>query len=53
MTARDLAQRLAQENLLIRPCDNFVGLGNQFLRVAVRTRKENLRLLNTLAEVLT
>jgi threonine-phosphate decarboxylase len=53
MTARDLAQRLAQENLLIRPCDNFVGLGNQFLRVAVRTRKENLCLLNTLAEVLT
>ncbi len=48
MTARDLADHLAQHQLLIRACDNFVGLGKQFFRVAVRTRKENLRLLKAL-----
>lgn len=48
MTARDLATRLAQESLLIRPCDNFVGLGQQFFRVAVRKRSENARLLEVL-----
>lgn len=44
----DLAERLAREKLLIRVCDNFVGLGKQFFRVAVRTRAENLRLIDAL-----
>lgn len=48
MTARDLADHLGQHQLLIRACDNFGGLGKQFFRVAVRTRKENLRLLKAL-----
>lgn len=51
MTARDLADNLAQAKLLIRVCDNFVGLGAQFFRVAVRTRKENMRLLEALRGV--
>jgi threonine-phosphate decarboxylase len=48
MTAARLAELLAQKRLLIRVCDNFVGLGKQFLRIAVRTRAENCRLLETL-----
>lgn len=50
--ASDLAERLACEKFLIRVCDNFVGLGKQFFRVAVRTRSENLRLVKALQTIL-
>jgi threonine-phosphate decarboxylase len=46
-----LAQRLATENILIRSCHNFRGLGKQFFRVAVRTREENACLLAALRKV--
>jgi threonine-phosphate decarboxylase len=48
MTARDLVNTLARDKLLIRSCDNFVGLGIQFFRVAVRRRSANRRLLAAL-----
>jgi threonine-phosphate decarboxylase len=48
ISAPDIAERLAREKLLIRVCDNFVGLGKQFFRAAVRTRTENLRLVDAL-----
>lgn len=47
-----LGQALARENLLIRTCEDFPGLGERFFRVAVRTRQENRRLLNVLRTVL-
>lgn len=47
-----LAQALAKENLLIRTCEDFPGLGERFFRVTVRTRQENRRLLNLLRRVL-
>ncbi len=50
-TAAGLAKHLAEEKVLIRVCDNFVGLGKQFFRLAVRKRGENLRLLNALQVV--
>ena len=46
--AADVAQRLAEKNILVRDCGNFVGLGKRFFRVAVRTRSENRRLLAAL-----
>lgn len=53
--ARDaprLVQTLAENNLLVRACDDFPGLGKRFFRVAVRTRSENRRLLTALRAVL-
>lgn len=41
---------LAQHGILVRHCGSF-GLGEKYLRVAVRTRAENLRLVTTLAEL--
>ncbi len=38
---------LAKKGILIRDCSNF-GLGNKFFRIAVRKRRENIRLLNEL-----
>jgi len=43
---------LAGKGILIRDCSNFRGLDVRFFRVAVRSRKENLKLLSALKEVL-
>ena len=43
---------LAVKGILIRDCSNFRGLDKSFFRVAVRARKENLKLLSRLKEVL-
>ena len=40
-----LRQELEQMRILIRDSKGFGGLGSQFFRVAVRTRRENQRLL--------
>ncbi|MCS6926946.1 MAG: threonine-phosphate decarboxylase CobD [Candidatus Binatia bacterium] len=47
-----LAHLLAEQHLLIRPCDNFPGLDRQFFRAAVRTRRENRRLVAALRKAL-
>jgi threonine-phosphate decarboxylase len=52
-SAGEVAGRLLGEHILIRDCANFQGLSERFFRVAVRMRRENERLLATLAEALT
>ncbi|MEG4284938.1 threonine-phosphate decarboxylase CobD [Microcoleus sp. A006_D1] len=43
---------LQQHRILIRDCLSFPELGDQFFRVAVRERADNLRLIAGLAEVI-
>lgn len=50
--ASGVADRLLGERLLIRECGNFVGLSERFVRVAVRGREENGRLLAALTRAL-
>jgi threonine-phosphate decarboxylase len=50
--ARKLAKVLAMQGILIRDCSNFRGLNDRYFRVAVRTRRENLKLISTLKEIL-
>jgi threonine-phosphate decarboxylase len=52
MIAGSLTERLLERGILIRDCSNFRSLGNTFVRIAVRSRKENLHLLTHLREVL-
>ena len=52
IAAPQLAKELEQQNILIRPCEDFRGLDTRFFRVAVRLRKENGRLLTALRKVL-
>lgn len=47
-----LHQRLIEKGIIIRSCYNFRGLNDSFFRVAVRTRKENIRLILSLKETL-
>jgi len=50
-TAAGIVHQLARRNILIRDCSNFAGLGKQFVRVAIRRREENRRLIAALADV--
>lgn len=47
---RDLKHRLLKRRILIRDCNNYNGLGSGYYRVAVRTREENIQLINALKE---
>ncbi|MGN0626517.1 MAG: threonine-phosphate decarboxylase CobD [Oscillospiraceae bacterium] len=48
----DLAAKMRSEGVLIRDCSNYCGLEKGYFRVAVRTREENNRLLETLEKVI-
>lgn len=48
----DLKGRLLEHGVLIRSCANYVGLGSDYYRVAVRLRQENEGLIRALKEVL-
>jgi threonine-phosphate decarboxylase len=50
--ASTLQQRLAERGILIRRCANFIGLDDDFFRIAVRTRADNERLLENLRAML-
>ena len=41
-------KKLRQKKILLRSCENFVGLDGRFLRSAIRSRAENLKLLEAL-----
>jgi threonine-phosphate decarboxylase len=47
-----LTERLGRRGILIRDCSSFPGLGDRYVRIAVRTRKENKRLVQALRELL-
>lgn len=46
---RDLI--LAEKGVLVRDCSTFVGMGVKYVRVAVKTHKENLVLLDALESI--
>ena len=50
--ARLTLEKLRQEKILLRSCENFVGLDGRYLRSAIRSRTENLKLLEVLANSL-
>lgn len=52
-TAGEVRRRMAESGLLLRDCSNFPLLDDRSVRIAVRTRNENKRLLSELGRVLT
>ena len=48
LTATELKNKLLQQCILIRDCTSFRGLDEYFIRVAVKTRVENERLIEAL-----
>ncbi|HEU0264285.1 MAG TPA: aminotransferase class I/II-fold pyridoxal phosphate-dependent enzyme, partial [Geobacterales bacterium] len=51
--AQQLQGELLSQRLLLRDCGNFVGLSHRFVRVAVRSRGENERLVRLFKDILT
>lgn len=52
LSSSRLQRCLIKRGLLIRDCSNFRGLNNKYIRVAVRSRKENLRLISELENLI-
>jgi threonine-phosphate decarboxylase len=50
ITSMRLKEKLIKKGILIRDCANFRGLNERFVRAAVRTHKENRRLIRALEE---
>ena len=49
----ELGRRLASCGVLIRDCSSFYLLGNDYVRIAVRPRRETDRLISAIGDVLT
>ena len=49
--ARDIQKQLLKDDLLIRDCGDFTGLGKSFFRIAVRKGEENKLLLYSLDKI--
>ena len=45
-SGEDLERSLESERILIRRCDSFSGLGDGYIRLAVRTSRDNMRLVS-------
>lgn len=52
LNAAALFRKLAQKGIFIRDCSNFRGLNDKYFRVAVKLRKDNIRLIKELRRVL-
>jgi len=50
--SKNLKKRLLMEGLLIRDCSTFKGLDERYVRVSVRTRDDNKKLINSLDKAL-
>ncbi len=46
--APELKERLLEKGMLIRDCSTFTGLNDNFIRVCIRKREENVRLIEGL-----
>ena len=49
---RPLYGPLLQKGILIRKCENFIGLDESYYRIGIKTREENKRFLQAVKEVL-
>ena len=49
--AKSIQKKLLQKNILVRDCGNFRGLGLHHIRIAIRTHKENQKLVSALGAV--
>ncbi len=47
-----LQEKLGAQGMLVRDCSTFQGLDDRYIRIAVRTRRENKRLIKSLRTML-
>ncbi len=52
MDSTELTERMAAHGVLIRDCSSFQDLGKHHIRIAVRTREENERIVDCIRQVI-
>ncbi len=52
MDGHTLREKLGFRGILVRDCSSFPGLGDGYIRIAVRKRRENNRLIRALRELI-
>ena len=52
ITAKSLQELLLEKGILIRDCANFRGLNDKYIRIAVRTHRENIKLISALKAII-
>ncbi|HIH44384.1 MAG TPA: threonine-phosphate decarboxylase, partial [Candidatus Methanoperedenaceae archaeon] len=51
MDSTELAERMLKNGIIIRDCSSFHSLGRRYIRIAVRKRRDNLRLITAFASI--
>ena len=49
---QELRENLAKRKILLRDCSSFNCLGSNWLRISLQTRRNNLRILSTMQDLL-
>lgn len=52
ISSKELKEALLKENIYIRTCEDFKGLNEKFIRLAVRSRVDNEKLLDSLKNLI-
>ncbi|MFQ6051762.1 MAG: histidinol-phosphate transaminase [Candidatus Hydrothermarchaeota archaeon] len=52
INAREMKNALIKKGMLIRDCSSFRGLDDYFIRIGIRTREENLKLIEEMRSIL-
>ncbi|SFM32344.1 threonine-phosphate decarboxylase CobD [Methanolobus profundi] len=52
LNSAELAERMASHGVLIRDCSSFQNIGEDHIRIAIRTREENERIAATIRQVI-
>ena len=47
-----LQNKLLENKILVRDCKNFTGLNNHFIRIAIKSHKDNLKLVKALENII-
>jgi len=51
LRSSELAEILAGKGIIVRDCSTFRWTGDSYIRVAIRSREDNLRLINSIKEI--
>lgn len=52
ITANTINENLKKYNMIVRNCDTYVGLNNQWVRIAIKDQDTNIKLVEKLTDIL-
>jgi len=53
MDSNEITQHMLEQGIIIRDCESFKGLGKDYIRVAIRKRDENQKLIDAFSRSIT